>query len=119
MEIERQNRALTAILEVSQAMSAEASLDRLLHLIVEKTAEIMEADRCSLFLYNESKNELWSKIAGQLSELKDIRFPVGVGIAGYVAMTRRGCNVADAYTDPRCRSLGSVPPLSRSGWELP
>ena len=99
----RQLRNLHTLLEVSKAMAKEVRLDNLLQVIMDKTTEIMEADRSSLFLYDESSNELWSKIAQGL-ELKEIRFPVGVGIAGDVAKTRQITNITDAQCDPRFNS---------------
>jgi phosphoserine phosphatase RsbU/P len=96
----RQFRNLHTLLEVSKAMAREVRLDNLLQVIMEKTTEIMEADRSSLFLYDESRNELWSKIAQGL-ELKEIRFPLGVGIAGDVAKTCTTANIPDAHQDPR------------------
>jgi serine phosphatase RsbU (regulator of sigma subunit) len=101
VDIERELRNLNAILEVSKAMSSEVQLDNLLQVIVQKTIEVMEADLASLFLYDKGRNELWSKIAHKLGQLQEIRFPVGVGIAGDVARTRQVANIADAYTDPR------------------
>jgi sigma-B regulation protein RsbU (phosphoserine phosphatase) len=96
----RQLRNLHTLLDVSKAMAREVHLDNLLQVIMEKTTEVMEADRSSLFLYDESRGELWSKIAQGL-ELKEIRFPVGVGIAGDVAKTQQVANIADAHQDPR------------------
>ncbi|HJY82521.1 MAG TPA: GAF domain-containing protein, partial [Candidatus Binatia bacterium] len=96
----RQLRNLHTLLEVSKAMAREVRLDNLLPVIMEKTTEVMEADRSSLFLYDESSHELWSKIAQGL-ELKEIRFPIGVGIAGDVAKTGKAANIPDAHQDPR------------------
>lgn len=101
VDIEREIRNLNAILEVSRAMSSEVQLDGLLQVIMQKTIEVMEAERTSLFLYDEGRNELWSKIAQELGPLQEIRFPVGVGIAGHVAQTHQGVNLPDAYMDPR------------------
>ncbi len=127
MEGERQIRDLRALLEVSKAMAGEHSLDNLLQIIVQKADEVMEADRCTLFLYDESRNELWSKIAEQLVGLREIRFPVDVGIAGEVATTRTACNVPDAHADRRfnrdfdlqtgyrTQSILCVPMISSSG----
>lgn len=126
IDAERQIRNLNTLLEVSKAMAIEVQLDNLLQVIMEKTTEVMEADRSSLFLYDESRNELWSKIAQGL-ELKEIRFPVGVGIAGDVAKTRQMANIPDAYKDPRfnpdfdkqtsyrTRSVLCLPMLSNEG----
>ena len=54
---------LGRILEVAKALVAERDLDRLLKLIVQAAARVVEADRCSLFLVDKAKGELWSKVA--------------------------------------------------------
>src|SRR5215470_9451495 len=95
VDVERELRNLNAILEVSKAMSSEVQLDNLLQVIVRNTIAVMEADLASLFLYDEGRNELWSKIAHKLGQLQEIRFPVGVSIAGDVAKTRQVANIAD------------------------
>jgi phosphoserine phosphatase RsbU/P len=100
-EIKREVRDLKALLDVSKAITSEAHLDNLLQVIMEKTTEVIDADRGTLFLYDESSNELWSKIAQKLGKIKEIRFPVGVGVAGEVAKSRMGINIKDAYNDPR------------------
>lgn len=100
MDQGRQIRNLNALLEVSRLMGAEVRLDDLLQIIINKTTEVMDAARSSLFIYDESKDELWSKVAEGL-EIKEIRFPLGVGIAGDVAKTRKTANIPDAYEDPR------------------
>ncbi|MDA0838070.1 MAG: SpoIIE family protein phosphatase [Planctomycetota bacterium] len=97
---EKQIRELNALIELSGAMAHELELDALLLTIVRKTTEIMQADRSSLFLYDSKTNELWSKIAQGMGTM-EIRFPVGIGIAGDVARTGEGSNIADAYNDKR------------------
>ncbi|MBI5366582.1 MAG: SpoIIE family protein phosphatase [Planctomycetes bacterium] len=91
---------LQAILEVSKALSREKDFDKLLGLIIQETTRVLDADRGSLFLVDEEKHELWSKIA-QKSEIKEIRFPIGKGIAGHVAESQSIVNITDAYNDPR------------------
>jgi sigma-B regulation protein RsbU (phosphoserine phosphatase) len=100
-EIDRQVRDLRALLDVSKAISREAHLDDLLQVIMDKATEVIDADRSSLFLYDESRDELFSKIAQKLGGIKEIRFPVGVGIAGEVAKCRKIINIKDAYADSR------------------
>ncbi|MEE9420564.1 MAG: SpoIIE family protein phosphatase, partial [Desulfatiglandaceae bacterium] len=96
----RQIRNLNALLEVAKVMGKEIQLDSLLHIIVHKTTEVMEAERSSLLLYDEEKDELWSKVAEGI-EVKEIRFPAHTGIAGDVIKTRQVANIPDAYHDPR------------------
>jgi len=85
---------LKALLELSKMLSKETSLDSLLQTIISSATKVMNADRSTLFLYDEENNELRSKIAQNLGEIKEIRLPVGKGIAGEVAeklMFVRGC----------------------------
>ena len=91
---------LGGILEVAKALVAERDLDRLLSLIVGAAARVVEADRCTLFLVDHEKGELWSKVAQGVG-MKEIRFPMGRGIAGAVAQTNTSVNIPDAYKDPR------------------
>ncbi|MBA2728465.1 MAG: SpoIIE family protein phosphatase [Parachlamydiaceae bacterium] len=95
-----QIRNLKALLEISKALGLEFLLDNLLKLILDKTTEVMDAERSSLFLYDPKKNELWSKIAQGIT-WKEIRVPMGLGIIGNVAKTRTLTNIPDAYLDPR------------------
>ena len=97
---ERQARNLKALLGVAKALASEIKLDNLLQVIVAKAAEVMDAERATLFLYDKPRNELWSKTTQKL-EINEIRVALGVGVAGTVAKTRALINTGDAYADPR------------------
>src|SRR5678816_529384 len=99
-ESSSQTRKLAILLDVAKALANQLRLDDLLSTIIGKTAEVLDAERATLFLYDQVRDELWSRTADQL-EIREIRFRVGVGIAGDVARTRTVANVADAYADPR------------------
>jgi signal transduction histidine kinase len=99
-ESSNETRKLAILLGVAQTLAKQLRLDDLLSTIIGKTAEVLDAERATLFLYDQTRNELWSKTADQL-EIREIRFPVGVGIAGDVARSRTVANIADAYRDPR------------------
>ncbi|MGH9555617.1 MAG: GAF domain-containing protein, partial [Terriglobales bacterium] len=94
------SHTFSVMLEVMSALGAERNLDALLLKIMEKTSDVLEADRSPLFLLDSEKNELWSKVA-QGAALNEIRFPVGAGIAGFVARSGETVNIPDAYADPR------------------
>ncbi|MCL4459170.1 MAG: GAF domain-containing protein [Chloroflexi bacterium] len=95
-----EHEKLCALLEITRSLASQIDLDDLLQLIVKETTKLLSADRTTLYLLDADKNELWSKIA-QGAEIKEIRLPVGVGLAGYVALTGETINLADAYDDPR------------------
>ena len=98
-DLTRRLKKLTSILDVTKAMSAERDLDLLLPLILYEASKVVEADRCSLFVLDRERNQLWSKVAqGSKSE---IRLPMGSGIAGRVAETGEVINLPDAYADER------------------
>ncbi len=90
---------LAALLEITRSLTAEMDIDRLLWLIVDTTSELLGADRTTIYLVDEQHRELWSKIA-QDSEIREIRLPIGEGLAGYVAQTGETLNIADAYSSP-------------------
>ncbi len=96
--LERRLAKLQSILEVAKAMTAERNLDRLLALINDEAAKVAEADRCTIFLVDREKAQLWSKVAHGAQE---IRIPLGTGIAGAVAARGEVVRIADAYADPR------------------
>src|ERR687887_2621481 len=95
-EPSRQTRNLSVLLEVSKALASHVRLDELLATIISKTAEVLDAERATLFLYDPARDELWSKTADRL-EINEIRFPAGEGIAGAVARTRAVENIPDVY----------------------
>lgn len=91
---------LIALLKIGQAVSAETDIDALLKVIAEETKSAIQADRCSVFLYDKKNEELWSKIALGMDS-QEIRFPVDKGLAGHVVKTGETINIKDAYLDDR------------------
>src|SRR5574344_2049068 len=91
---------LTALLKISQTISAETDIDTLLEVIAEETKSAIQADRCSVFLYDKEKDELWSKVALGMDR-QEIRFPASKGLAGFVVKTGEPINIKDAYNDDR------------------
>jgi CheY-like chemotaxis protein len=78
----------------------ERTFEELLDFLAREAVGEMEADRSSIFLLDESRGELWSRVALGMGE-QVIRFPSDRGIAGHVASTGELLNVADPYADPR------------------
>ncbi len=88
------------LLDVMSALVEERDLDVLLQKITQKATEVMGADRSTLFLVDQDRGELWSKVAeGEAANV--IRVPLGRGIVGYVASTGEPLNIRDAYRDAR------------------
>jgi adenylate cyclase len=85
------------------ARGFDAILDEMLRSITLKTGELLNADRSTIYLLDEEKNELWSIVAkDEQGRNLELRFPTTVGIAGEVATKREVVNISyDFYNDPR------------------
>jgi signal transduction histidine kinase len=98
--LSREIRVSKALREVGVALGTTLDLDRLLELILDKITEALEADRATLYLLDETNDELVSRVV-QGDGVRSIRLKIGHGIAGYVARTGKPLHVRDAYKDPR------------------
>jgi len=124
--LQREQKKVALVQEVSRALSETGDLDTLLTLIMAKVTQLMDADRSTLYLVTEDGRWLWSKVV-QGDERVEIRLEVGEGIAGWVADTREIVNIPDAYADQRfqpsvdlksgyrTRSILAVPMLGALG----
>lgn len=99
-KIPQKRDPLIALLRIGQTVSAETDIDVLLKVIAEETKSAIQADRCSVFLFDKKNNELWSKVALGIGS-QEIRFPADKGLAGHVVKTGEAINIKDAYLDDR------------------
>jgi HD-GYP domain-containing protein (c-di-GMP phosphodiesterase class II) len=100
-QLREENKRLQVLLHLAENLQTHLELDKLLLTTMEEVAKILSADRCTVFLLDENKNELWSIVAMGIEKGKEIRFPADKGISGYVATTGQVLNIPDAYKDPR------------------
>ena len=91
-------QALHQILEVTRKLAAPFDLDTMLTEVVNASREVLNADRGTVFLYDETSNELVVRVG---TGLDAIRIPANKGIVGESAQTRMLINVPDCYADPR------------------
>lgn len=96
----RELRISQALREVGVALGTTLDLDDLLELILAKLTELLEADRCTLYLVDEMRGDLVSRVT-MGSKVRSIRVKIGHGIAGYVAQSGKALRVKDAYKDSR------------------
>ena len=66
--------------------------------VVDASREILNADRGTVFLYDEKTDELVVRVG---TDLDHIRIPANKGIVGESAQTRKLINVPDCYADDR------------------
>ena len=95
-----QTDPLVSLVKISRSITALTDIDELLKVIAEETRNAMQADRCTVFLWDKDSNELWSKVALGVGD-KEIRFPADKGLAGYVVQTGETVNITNAYSDSR------------------
>lgn len=93
-------RNLEQLIDAAKVVNSTLDLDKLLTVILDTALKIVEGEGGTLYLVDEEKQLLWSKIL-KGSELVRIELPMGKGIAGYVAATGDTLNIPDAYLDPR------------------
>jgi len=86
---------LRLLLKVSSEMTKDKDLKSILIQLTDITNKLLEADRCSIFLNDEKKKELWTIVA---DGVKEIRIPNNIGIAGEVFVTKKALNIPDAYS---------------------
>jgi phosphoserine phosphatase len=94
----REAAALRRVLEVTRKLGAPFDLDTMLTEVVDAARKVLNADRGTVFLYDENSGELVVRVA---TEVGSFRVPADKGIVGESAMTRKLINVPDCYADER------------------
>ncbi|HEY8787180.1 MAG TPA: GAF domain-containing protein [Candidatus Limnocylindria bacterium] len=67
--------------------------------LVDLCSQAVDAERCTVYIVNGKKHELWARVAQRTAT--EIRLPLGQGLAGQSALTGETINVPDAYADAR------------------
>src|SRR5574344_774836 len=70
---------LVSLVKIGRSITAQTDIDVLLKVIDEETKSAIQADRCTVFMYDKEKNEIWSRIALGLGS-QEIRFPADKGL---------------------------------------
>ncbi|MEI7703919.1 MAG: sensor domain-containing diguanylate cyclase [Deltaproteobacteria bacterium] len=102
-ELERKVQQLQAFNDIGRTLAGTLDIDEVLSLIMQKVSEVLRPGHWSLLLVDEERQELRFQIAvGEGADrLKDLRLPVGEGVAGSVAATGEPLLVPDVRADPR------------------
>jgi phosphoserine phosphatase RsbU/P len=79
-------------------IAGERDKDALLALLADLARDLTGADRCSLWLTDRASQELWTKVA---HGVKDLRIPIGQGLAGACVASGETVLVNDALSDAR------------------
>jgi sigma-B regulation protein RsbU (phosphoserine phosphatase) len=124
---------LKTLMEISSLIASTLDFDELISLVMEKAKNVMEAEACSILLYNRETGKLEFEVAicgeDDTSEIlkKQVTLDMGQGIAGWVAQNlqplviddvtsdSRFCSDADRRTGFRTRNIIAVPLIGRRG----
>ncbi|MGH2934088.1 MAG: GAF domain-containing protein [Gaiellaceae bacterium] len=87
-------------LNIVSDLTSELELATLLERVVSEATRMLDCDRTTLFLNDEKTGELFSYVVDKL-ELKEIRFPNHLGIAGTVFTAGHSIRIPYAYADLR------------------
>ncbi|MEB3342515.1 GAF domain-containing protein [Okeania sp.] len=100
------NQTLGMLNNLLEAQGFDAILHEMLRSITIKTGELLNADRTTIWLLDEEKEELWSTVAqGANGKPLELRISANVGIAGESAQGKKIINIPyDFYDDPRSAS---------------
>ncbi|MFK7697785.1 HD domain-containing phosphohydrolase [Paenibacillus sp. HJGM_3] len=93
---------LQVILDYAAKIANERHLDNVLSLMADMGKEIVVADRCTVWLLDTQRGELWTKVAHGVSEL---RIPAGAGLAGHSIATGEPIFIDDAYMNEPYRDI--------------
>jgi PAS domain S-box-containing protein len=98
----QRQRAATALMNAVNALSQSSlDLEDTLKRVMDQAQELMNADRSTLWLIDEERDQLWTKIP-IADQLQEIRIPRTAGFAGIVAQSSEPLLIPfDVYDDPR------------------
>ena len=98
----RNQKGVAALLKAISSMEQSLNLEVTLQSVMTAARSLMQADRSTLWLLDERRNELWSQVqSADGHTLIDLRLPADKGIVGHVASTAETLNILDAYGDSR------------------
>jgi putative ABC transport system ATP-binding protein len=99
-DVTREAADFVRVTEFAGRDAFESMLEQVLEAFTHKIVQLLAAERGSLLLLDEERDELWSKVTTDEGPV-EIRIPRDVGIAGAVLASGQSLNVPDAHADPR------------------
>ena len=91
---------LSLLVDLASLLPREVDLDALLERACVRLAEAMNAERATLWLVDAERGDLVTRIA-VLPEVRELRQPMGKGVAGEVAVSAQVVRVDDTDLDSR------------------
>ncbi len=89
---------LKIIFEYTAKIAGESDLNAVLVHMANMGREMIVADRCTVWLIDDNRRELYTTVA---HGVKEIRVPYGTGFVGSAIVSGEPIIIEDAYDDPR------------------
>ncbi|MBI5234318.1 MAG: GAF domain-containing protein [Deltaproteobacteria bacterium] len=84
---------------------SKLSMDEMLTKVVEELRDLAGCDRCSLYILDKGKNELYTMVAQKL-KLAEIKIPVDKkSLVGYCVATGKGIMVKDVSKEAQLKKI--------------
>jgi putative nucleotidyltransferase with HDIG domain len=91
-------KLLGIIFQYLSRIAKERNIDNILNLIADFGRDVVTADRCTVWLIDDHREILWTRVAHGVDR---IEIPLDKGIAGVVATSGEPLIINDPYSDPR------------------
>jgi len=90
---------------VTNKIHATKNIDEIILELSQELCNLFSADRLTIYLTNEDRGSIISKVKTGLNSFKDIKLPINEqSIAGFVACNKRVVNIRDVYDDVELKS---------------
>ncbi len=120
-KIREKTTELTLLFEIGRELTSSLQLEEVLHTIVERTADVLDVERCSLLLLDETKNELFIAAAKGIPHevIAKTRIKMGEKISGWVLENKISILVEDIEKDIRFSKRNEERYFTRSFISVP
>jgi HD-GYP domain-containing protein (c-di-GMP phosphodiesterase class II) len=99
-----------ALYETARDLASDKDVDTLLRTITERAVLLLHAECGAVYLFDSQRNDLALSVSSGIDLSPAARIPMGVGLAGRVALER-----APAIIDDYARDAGAIPALLSLG----
>jgi len=109
-DLSHELQLLDHLSRATKAILAAGSVEELLDTVLAQSAEVLEADKASILLYEPDARQLSLARARARQPIppEGTRVPLGQGVAGYVALRRQPVHVLDIERDGRFPARNSA-----------
>ena len=93
---QRTHAQVISMLEIVKSLHGNMGMGSLLFTITERSPALVDADRCTVYLFDSSRQELMT-----LQGAVEVRVPIDKGLVGAAATSGEIINIKDAWDDAR------------------